>query len=145
MCCGVCSGVRGSGPTADMRWSKWSFWFLHSLLFSLVYAAIMVLPFTQWRDILPAKPSFYRYVRILLVLNITGALGSLLIGSKVVEGYCVYGVASWLYYAAYPVLLYVTFLGEFFADNQLDLDMMYYSEMREAGFLQEDYVDGSSL
>lgn len=73
---------------------------------------------------------------MLLLLNVTCVVGAVLIGSHVVAGYCVYGAATWLYYALYPPLVYVTFLAEFFADEQLDLDLMYYSEMREAGFLE---------
>lgn len=45
-----------------MRWSKWSFWLLHTLVFSTVYLALLLLPMTQWRDALPAKPAFYRWV-----------------------------------------------------------------------------------
>lgn len=123
---------------ADMDWKKWSFWLVHTLLFIAVYFTIVILPLTRWRDILPAKPSFYRYARFLLLLNVMAMVGAILIGSKVVSGYCVYGVATWLYYALYPPLLYVTFLAEFFADDQLDIDMMYYSEMREAGCF-DDY------
>ena len=39
-------GVNGAG---DLRWSKWSFWVLHATLFCVVYAAILVVPRTQWR------------------------------------------------------------------------------------------------
>ena len=45
-----------------MRWSKWSFWLLHTLAFSLVYLGLLLLPMTRWRDALPAKPAFYRSV-----------------------------------------------------------------------------------
>ena len=116
-----------------MVWSKWSFWLLHSLLFMAVYGTILTLPLTRWRDVLPAKPSFYHYVRALLLLYGISALGSVMIASKLTWGYCVYAVSGWTYFALYPPLLYLTFLQEFFADNGLDLDMMYYSEMREAG------------
>lgn len=125
--------------TGDMRWSKWSFWFMHSLLAVLCYTAILVLPFTPWRDILPAKASFYRYALCLLLGYLTMGVGSLLIGAKVAAGYCVYGSAMWLYYAAYPALVYLTFLAEFFSDEQLDIDMMYYSEMRDAGCFDDAY------
>ena len=32
-----------------MRWGKWGFWLLHTLLFGAVYAAMLALPFTRWR------------------------------------------------------------------------------------------------
>ena len=42
---------RGSGddPAGDMRWGKWGFWLLHTLLFGGIYAAMLALPFTRWR------------------------------------------------------------------------------------------------
>ena len=37
-------------------------------------------------------------------------------------------------------LLYITFLAEFFSDNEgLDMDMMYYSEMKDAGYFEDSY------
>ena len=33
-------------------------------------------------------------------------------------------------------LLYITFLAEFFADTDSDLDDLYYSEMHEAGVFE---------
>ena len=39
-------GADGAG---DFRWSKWSFWVLHATFFCAVYAAILVIPRTQWR------------------------------------------------------------------------------------------------
>ena len=35
-------------------------------------------------------------------------------------------------------LLYLTFLSEFFLDEELDMDLMYYSEMKDAGAFEED-------
>lgn len=124
-------------PTGDMAWSKWSFWLMHALVAMLCYAAIVLLPFTPWRELLPAKASFYSYALCLLGLYTTMAVGSILVGSKVVGGYCVYGVGVWLYYSAYPPLVYFTFLQDFFSDEQLDMDLLYYSEMRDAGVFDD--------
>mmetsp|Transcript_15989 Transcript_15989/g.44611 ORF Transcript_15989/g.44611 Transcript_15989/m.44611 type:complete len:304 (-) Transcript_15989:306-1217(-) len=122
---------------ADMHWSKWGFWLFHNLVFLLVYCGILVLPYTKWRDRLPAKPSFYRYVAVLAMMYFLGFLGALLLASKVKNGYCVYGVASYLYQSFYPPLLYLTFLAEFFHVDDMDLDLMYYSEMKDAGYFDE--------
>lgn len=70
-------------------------------------------------------------------------MGCILIGSKVYAGYCVYGIASFLYYAGYPPLLYWAFLYEFFADKELDLEVLYYAEMRDAGYFDDDTTYGS--
>ena len=49
----------------------------HTLLFLVVYALILILPYTKWRDRLPAKPSFYRYIVVLFTVNLLAALGKL--------------------------------------------------------------------
>jgi hypothetical protein len=49
----------------------------HTLLFLVVYALILALPYTKWRDRLPAKPSFYRYIIVLFGMNLLAALGAL--------------------------------------------------------------------
>lgn len=64
-------------PSADMHSSKWGFWMLHNFVFLVVYVGILVLPYTKWRDRLPAKPSFYRYVALLAMMNLLGFLGGL--------------------------------------------------------------------
>ena len=82
------------------------------------------------QDRLPAKPSFYRYVLVLCCLNCVAATGetacrslrgwmrgkpmsgealelcagALLLGSKVVLGYCFYGLAHWAYFALLPLV-----------------------------------------
>ena len=43
----------------------------------VVYALILILPYTKWRDRLPAKPSFYRYIVVLFTVNLLAALGKL--------------------------------------------------------------------
>ncbi|CAL5227660.1 g10667 [Coccomyxa viridis] len=132
--------LYGGSEEADLSWKKWSVWLAHTLLFLLVYALILILPYTKWRDRLPAKPSFYRYIVVLVVVNVLAALGAILLGSKIEAGYCVYGLASFLYYSIYPPLLYITFLAEFFSDDEgLDMDMMYYSEMKDAGYFEDSY------
>jgi hypothetical protein len=75
-----------------MAWSKWSFWLVHALLAMLCYAAIVLLPFAPpgWRELLPAKASFFSYAVCLLGLYMVCAVGAILVGSKVVGGYCVY-------------------------------------------------------
>jgi len=55
-------------------------------------------------------------------------------------GYCIGGISNFVYYAIYPPLLYITFLAEFFRDDELDMDNVYYSEMKDAGYF-DDYDD----
>ncbi|KAF8073048.1 CAND8 [Scenedesmus sp. PABB004] len=125
-------------PASDMAWSKWAFWLAHGLAGVAAYGALAALPWTPWREALPARRGFRRYVAALLGLHAALSVGAALVGSKLVGGYCVYGLASWLYYAAWPPLLYATFLSEFLADSELDTDLLLYSEMHEAGCFADD-------
>lgn len=122
---------------AHENWTKWGYWLAHSMVFLLIYIGILILPHSKWRERLPAKPSFYRYIFILLVFNLCAVLGSILVGSKVVSGYCLYGFAHFLYYVVFAPLLYITFLAEFFTDTETDMDLLYYSEMKDAGYFDD--------
>jgi hypothetical protein len=120
-------------------WNKWGFWLLQNLFFAIVYVVILTLPYTRWRDLLPARPSFYRYVMILFVLNGLEGFGSLLLGFGASFGYCVYGFAGFAYYALYPPLLYTTFLADFLGEQEMQMEDAYYSEMKDAGYFDGDW------
>lgn len=120
-------------------WHKWGFWLLHNLFFAAVYVVILTLPYTRWRDRLPARPSFYRYVMILFLLNGFEGFGSLLLGFGASFGYCVYGFAGFAYYALYPPLLYTTFLSDFLREEDMQMEEAYYAEMKDAGYFDGDW------
>ena len=71
----------GDGMHEQRSWSKWGFWLAHHATFSVVYFGIIVLPYTPWRDRLPARPSFYRYVGFLFAINMGSFIASILLGS----------------------------------------------------------------
>lgn len=113
---------------------KWTFWLIRSLLFVGAYLFILILPHTKWRDRLPARPAFYRYIAILFIFNVLAAFGTALIGLGADFGYCLYGLSSFFYNGFYPPLLYMTFLVDYFLEEDLRLDDFYYSEMKDAGY-----------
>lgn len=120
-------------------WPKWGFWLFQNLFFAAVYAGILTLPYTGWRDRLPARPSFYWYVMILFILNGLDGLGSLLLGFGASFGYCVYGFAGFAYHSLYPPLLYTTFLADFLREEEMQMGDAYYSEMKDAGYFDGDW------
>lgn len=63
------------------------------------------------------------------------SIGAGLIGRGAASGFCLYGATQAAYFAGYAPLLYATFLASFFRNDDVDLDLYYYSEMSEAGFL----------
>ena len=121
------------------NWNKWGFWLLQNLFFASVYAVLLTLPHTRWRDRLPARPSFYRYVMILFIFNATQGFGSFLLGFGDSFGYCIYGLTGFVYYALYPPLLYGTFLADFLGEEEMQMEDAYYSEMKDAGYFDGDW------
>ena len=135
-------------PTEGARRAehKWGYWTGHAATFALLYGAIWALPRTPWRDALPARPQFYAYCAAMAALNALTLLGTALLEGGVAAGYCVYGGATFAYYAGFPPLLYYTFLAGFYSDDDLALESEYYSEMHDSGFLDglED-LDGDDF
>ncbi|KAI8477125.1 MAG: transmembrane protein adipocyte-associated 1 [Monoraphidium minutum] len=128
-------GSTPSDPTGDTRWSKWGFWLARAGLSAAAYAAVAALPATPWRDLLPSKPELRRYAAALAAAYACKAAGALLIGARAGGGYCLFAAGAWLYDAGYPPLVYVTFLAGFLQEEELDTDLLLYSEMREADFV----------
>ena len=133
----------GAGAGGDLSSAKWAYWLARSLLFASLYALVLRVPRSpRWRDLLPATPAFFRYCSALCGVHSATAVGSLLL--LLVEGhwrmsgpgYCLVGVAGGLYYGFFPAALYSAFLAAFFADSALDLDLAYYSEMRDVGYFE---------
>ena len=139
--------------SGDLSSAKWGFWLARSLLFASLYALVLRVPRSaRWRDLLPATPAFFRYCSALCGVHASLAAGSLLLllasggggaGGHRWEGlllswpgYCLVGAASGFYYGLFPAALYSAFLAAFFADSALDLDLAYYSEMRDAGYFE---------
>lgn len=51
---------------------------------------------------LPAKPSFFKYIGAMCVINAAATLGAAALALKLTSGYCLYGATEFVYYAIYP-------------------------------------------
>lgn len=51
---------------------------------------------------LPAKPSFFKYIGIMCCINAGATVGAFALGLKLASGYCLYGATEFVYYAIYP-------------------------------------------
>jgi len=111
------------------------YWIIISLLFTVLYFIILLLPRTSMKDKLPARPSFYRYVGFLFALNLIKAIGDVMVFVNVDIGYCFIDLGIFGYYALYAPILYVCFLQEFFRDVILSDG---YVEMEKSGYLDSD-------
>lgn len=118
---------------------KWGLWVVHKLLLTAVYGIILFMYNSKWRERLPARPAFYKYNTIMFCLNVIALFACLLTGHGVGFGFWLYNVTVVCYHGFYLLLLYVTFLADFFQEEDLHLENVYYSEMKDAGFFDADW------
>ncbi|OMO55331.1 hypothetical protein COLO4_36048 [Corchorus olitorius] len=118
---------------------KWGLWVVHRLVLTAVYGFILFMYHSKWRERLPARPAFYKYVTIMFILNALALLACGLTGNGSNFGFWLYSVTTVCYHAFYLPLLYITFLADFFQEEDLNLENVYYSEMKDAGFFDADW------
>ncbi|XP_035230791.1 transmembrane protein adipocyte-associated 1 homolog isoform X2 [Stegodyphus dumicola] len=116
------------------------FWFISSILFSLVYMTVLILPWTKLRDrlALPSKPSFYWYILFLDILNISQTVGSGLLYYKEEYGLCVVDVTAYVYFTIFTPLVYRTFLADFFSVSQPSIMFSYKAQVDDV--VEDDNV-----
>lgn len=118
---------------------KWNLWVVHKLLLTAVYGFVMFMYHSGWRETLPAKIAFYKYVAVMFILNATAMLASGLTANDAAFGFWLYRVTVVLYHAFYLPFVYITFLADFFQEENFHLESVYYSEMKDAGFFDTDW------
>ena len=119
-------------------WAKWGYWGARAFIAALVYGVLTALPRTRYRDWMPARPSFYRYTGVLFLMYAVETVCALCVGGGVSRwAYCVFGLCNYAYYACYPPVLYLTFLADYFREDEYEVESRYYSEMEEAGYFDD--------
>ncbi|XP_042459889.1 protein CANDIDATE G-PROTEIN COUPLED RECEPTOR 2-like [Zingiber officinale] len=119
--------------------ARWGLWIVHKLLLSAVYGFIFFMHHSKWRERLPARPSFYNYVCAMLLLNSMSLFGCLLASNGSGFGIWLFNLTTVCYHSLYLPLLYVVFLADFFQEEDMRLENVYYSEMKDAGFFDDDW------
>ncbi|KAB2630082.1 hypothetical protein D8674_007601 [Pyrus ussuriensis x Pyrus communis] len=119
--------------------TKWALWVVHRLVITAIYGFILFMYHSRWRERLPARPAFYKYTAIMFMLNVLVLFACLLTGNGAGFGFWLYSATIVCYHAFYLPLLYVTFLADFFQEEDLQLENVYYSEMKDAGFFDADW------
>lgn len=118
---------------------KWGLWVIHRLLLTAVYGYILFIHYSKWKERLPPRPTFYRYVIVMFAMNVVVIAACGLAGLGATIGFWMYDLANICYHSLYLPFLYVTFLADFFQEEDIILDNAYYSEMRDAGFFDADW------
>nr|XP_043616836.1 protein CANDIDATE G-PROTEIN COUPLED RECEPTOR 2-like [Erigeron canadensis] len=117
---------------------KWGLWTLDKLLLTCTYGYILFVHYSKWRDKLPPRPAFYNYVVAMFVVSAIALFGCGLAAVGVGFGLWLYKFIVICYHTLYLPFVYVTFLADFFQEEDLLLDNAYYSEMKDAGFFDSD-------
>ncbi|XP_020227920.2 transmembrane protein adipocyte-associated 1 homolog isoform X2 [Cajanus cajan] len=118
---------------------KWSLWIVHKLLLAAAYGFILFVQFSKWREKLPPRPAFYNYVAVMFVFSVITLFACGLAGIGTGLGNWLYDFTVLCYHSLYLPFLYVTFLADFFQEEDFLLDNAYYSEMKDAGFFDADW------
>ncbi|XP_021742356.1 transmembrane protein adipocyte-associated 1 homolog [Chenopodium quinoa] len=116
---------------------KWGLWIVHKLVLTAVYGFILFMYHSSWRERLPARPAYHKYITIMFGVNALALFACVLSGSGF--GFWLYDTLDICYHAFYLPLIYVTFLADFFQEEDLNLEHVYYSEMKDAGFFDSDW------
>ncbi|GMG99658.1 hypothetical protein Nepgr_001498 [Nepenthes gracilis] len=117
---------------------KWGLWVIHTLVLTAVYGLILFMYNSKWRERLPARPAFHKYITMMFVVNALTLFACGLTGNGAGFGFWLYDTTIICYHAFYLPLLYLTFLADFFQEEDLNLESVYYSEMKDAGFFDAD-------
>ncbi|KAI3861794.1 hypothetical protein MKX03_027399 [Papaver bracteatum] len=119
--------------------AKWGLLLIHKLLLTTAYGFILYMHHSKWRERLPARPAFYYYILVMCGLNAVALFACGLSGTGALFGLWMYNLTTVCYHAFYLPLIYLTFLADFFQEDDLHLENVYYSEMKDAGFFDADW------
>ncbi|OVA18892.1 Uncharacterized protein family [Macleaya cordata] len=118
---------------------KWGLWIFYKLLLTAAYGSILFIHHSKWREKLPARPAFYKYISVMFCLNAIALFACGFAANGVGFGIWLNDLTVIFYHSLYLPLLYVTFLADFFQEEGFHLENVYYSEMKDAGFFDADW------
>eukprot|EP00769_Ergobibamus_cyprinoides_P002520 gnl/Ergobibamus_cyprinoides/365.p3 GENE.gnl/Ergobibamus_cyprinoides/365~~gnl/Ergobibamus_cyprinoides/365.p3 ORF type:complete len:130 (+),score=40.75 gnl/Ergobibamus_cyprinoides/365:457-846(+) len=96
------------------------YYFVLSAAFTLLYFALLLVPFTRWARTVPNKPAYRKYVLIMLCLNAMQTTGTALFACGVDAGMCLLKLAQAVYYALYAPIVFALFLVQFLKAGAID-------------------------
>ncbi|XP_053997241.1 transmembrane protein adipocyte-associated 1 homolog isoform X1 [Hylaeus anthracinus] len=117
------------------------FWFCSSIVFTMIYLFILILPWTRLRDrlTLPTKKSFYIYAGTLAMLDLVQSIGAGFLNyTQNPIGLCIVDFTAAVYLTLFTPLVYHTFLSEVFGVSQPSIMFSYKAQVDDA--MDEDTV-----
>jgi len=116
---------------------KWGLWMMHKLVITAAYGSVLFMYHSKWRERLPARPAYYKYIAIMCSVDALSLFACILMRTGF--GFWLYDTITICYHAFYLPLIYVTFLADFFQEDDMNMESIYYSEMKDAGFFDSDW------
>ena len=135
---------HGDAPLEAHK-ATWGFWTGHYTLLTVFYGGVAAVPHTRLRDYLPARPSFFTYVKLMAGLAFGCMVGASVLVAGQRFGFCIFG----LFWTAYKLLLcpvlYFTFVADFFFEHSLffastvrhEHEEEFYAHLKDAGYYDE--------
>ncbi|KAG7199556.1 hypothetical protein KM043_014167 [Ampulex compressa] len=117
------------------------FWFCSSLVFTMIYLFILILPWTRLRErlALPTRKSFYVYAGTLAMLDLVQSLGAGFLNyTQNPVGLCIVDFTAAVYLTLFTPLVYHTFLSGFLGVSQPSIMFSYKAQVDDA--MDEDTV-----
>ncbi|XP_011504848.1 PREDICTED: transmembrane protein adipocyte-associated 1 homolog [Ceratosolen solmsi marchali] len=117
------------------------FWFCSSIVFTMIYVFILILPCTRLRERLPlpTRKGFYVYTSLLATLDLVQSIGAGLLNyTQIPAGLCVVDLTAAMYLTLFTPLVYHTFLTEFLGVSQPSIMFSYKAQVDDA--MDEDTV-----
>ncbi|KAL9248063.1 hypothetical protein vseg_021426 [Gypsophila vaccaria] len=121
----------------DAHQMKWGLWMVHKLVITAAYGFVLFMYHSRFRERLPARPAYYKYIVIMCCLDALALFACILMRTGF--GFWLYDTIAICYHAFYLPLIYVTFLADFFQEDDVNMESIYYSEMKDAGFFDSDW------
>lgn len=120
-----------SGTTKLYGHGGMKFWAVTCIIFSLVYAAVVIMPVTSIRRRipLPTKKSFYVYCGILSLMNLMQGIGSITYAGNYLSGLCIIDLTTYMYFSFFHIFVYWTFLSTFFSLNASSILFNYKHQL----------------
>ncbi|XP_031785095.1 transmembrane protein adipocyte-associated 1 homolog [Nasonia vitripennis] len=117
------------------------FWFCSSIVFTMIYLFILVVPYTRLRErlTLPNRKGFYVYASLLATLDLVQSIGAGLLNYiQNQAGLCVVDLTAAMYLTLFTPVVYHTFLSDFLGVSQPSIMFSYKAQVDDA--MDEDTV-----
>ncbi|XP_052477226.1 protein CANDIDATE G-PROTEIN COUPLED RECEPTOR 2-like [Gossypium raimondii] len=125
-----------------LRQIKWGLWVVHRLVLIAIYGSVLFMYHSKWRErlwVLVNTSLLSIYNPNIIYISILCSFSNVFLKRCTKHIYKLYIATIVCYHAFYLPFLYITFLADFFEEEDVHLENVYYSEMKDDGFFDADW------